>query len=68
MSCFIENETRYESGERNIFERKTEQEVLQEFPRTKQDIYNLCNVVQEDMQPMGNRSVELTLLDKVLIC
>ena len=54
VSFFIENERRYESGERDIFERKTEQEVLQEFCMTKQEIYNLCDVVQGDMQPMGS--------------
>ena len=63
---FIENERRYESGEHDIFERKSEQKVLQEFRMTKQEIYNLYDV-QEDMQPTGSRSVDLTLLDKVLI-
>ena len=65
VSFFIENERRYESGESNIFERKTEQEVLQKFRMTKQEICNLCDVVQGDMQPMGRRSVGLTLLDDI---
>ena len=65
---FIENVRRYESGERDIFERKPGQEVLQEFRMTKHEIYNFCDVVQEDMQPMGSRSIDLTLLDKILIC
>ena len=34
---------------------------------TKQEIFNLCDVVQEDTQPMGSRSVDLTLLDKILM-
>ena len=63
----METERRFERGERDIFE-KTEQEILQEFRMTKQEIYNLCHVVQENMQPMGSRSVDLTLLEKVLIC
>ena len=65
VSFFIENERRYESGERDVFERKTEQELLHEFRMTKQEIYNVCDVVQEDMQPMGSRSVDLTLLDNI---
>ena len=67
VSFFIKYKRRYERGERDIFE-KTEQEILQEFRMTKQEICILCDVVQEDMQPMGSRSVNLTPLDKVLIC
>ena len=66
---FIEIERRYESGKRNIFQKeKTEQEVLQEFHMTKQEIYYLCDVGQVDKQSMRSRYVDLTLLDKVLIC
>ena len=34
---------------------------------SKQQIYALCDVVQADMQPVGHRSTDLTLLNKVLI-
>ena len=47
--------------------KKTKQEVSQEFCMTKQKIYNLRNVVQENKQPMGSRSVDQTPLDTVLI-
>ena len=67
LSLLFKNEKK-KSGERDAFERKTEQEVLQQFRMTKQEIYNFCDVVQEDMQPMGSRSVDPTLLHKVLIC
>ena len=48
--------------------KKTKQEVSQEFCMTKQKIYNLPNVVQENKQPMGSGSADQTPLDTVLIC
>ena len=58
----------HEIAERNNFlETKTELEVLQEFRMTKEEIYCICNIVAEDLRSKGSRSLDLTLLDKVLI-
>ena len=58
----------HEIAERNNFlETKTELEVLLEFRMTKEEIYYICNIVAEDLQSKGSRSLDLTLLDKVLI-
>ena len=58
----------HETAERNNFlETKIELEVLQEFRMTKEEIYYICNVFAEDLQSKGSRSLNLTLLDKVLI-
>ena len=68
VSLFIERGIRHEEVERDSFlERKPESEVLEEFRMSKQEIYALCDVVQADMQPVGHRSTDLTLLNKVLI-
>ena len=58
----------HEIAERNNFlETKTELEFLQEFRMTKEEIHYVCNIVAEDLQSKGSRSLDLTLLDKVLI-
>ena len=60
----------HEIAERNNYlETKTELEVLQEFRMTKEEIYYICSIVAEDLQSKGSRSrsLDLTLLDKVLI-
>ena len=68
VSLFIERGRRHEEVERDSFlERKPENEVLEKFRMSKQEIYALCGVVQADMQPVGHRSTDLTLLNKVLI-
>ena len=68
VSLFIERGRRHEEVERvGFLERKPESEVLEEFRMSKQEIYALCDVVQADMQPVGHRSTDLTLLNKVLI-
>ena len=68
ISLFIENRRRHEGEERNSFlERKIEREVLGEFRISKQEMYALFEVVQTDMQPVEHRSMDLTLLNKVLI-
>ena len=68
ISLFMERGRRHEKVEHDSFlERKPESEVLEEFRMSKQEIYALCNVVQADMQPVGHRSTDLILLNKVLI-
>ena len=68
VSLFIERGRRHEEVERDSFlERKPASEILEEFRLSKQEIYALCDVVQADMQPVGHRSTDLTLLNKVLI-
>ena len=68
VSLFIERGRRHEEVEHDSFlERKPESEVLEEFRMSKQEIYALCDVVQADMQPVGQRSTDLTLLNKMLI-
>ena len=68
VSLFIERRRRHEEVERDSFlERKPESEVLEEFRMSKQEIYTLCDAVQADVQPVGHRSTDLTLLNKVLI-
>ena len=50
-----------------FLETKTKLDVLQEFRMTKEEIHYICNIVAEDLQSKGSRSLDLTLLDKVLI-
>ena len=58
----------HEIAERNNFlETITELEVLQKCEMTKEEIYCICNIVAEDLQSKGSRSLDLTLLVKVLI-
>ena len=58
----------HEIAERNNFlETKTKLEVEQEFRMTKEEIYYICNIVAQDLQSKRSRSLDLTLLDKVLI-
>ena len=68
ISLFIERGRRHEELERDSFlEKKAENEVLAELRMSKQEIYALFGVVQADMQPVGHRSTDLTLLNKLLI-
>ena len=65
ISLFSERGRRHEEVEReNFLKRQPESEVLAEFRMSTQKIYALCDVVQADMQPVGYRSTDLTMLNK----
>ena len=46
----------------------TEEEVIKEFRLKKSEIGYICSLLQDSMSPLGFRSTDLLLEQKVLIC
>lgn len=56
------------SSKPNPLDTWPDDKLIREFRMTKREIQDVCNLVRDDLQPVGNRSIDLTLEQKVLIC
>ena len=60
--------TRRERNQVNVLSEWKDEEVIAEFRMSKQEIKYVCSLVKDDMEPLGSRSSDITLEEKVLIC
>ena len=60
--------TSLERNQVNVLTKWKDEEVIAEFRMSKQEIKYVCSLVKDDMAPLGSRSSDITLEEKVLIC
>ena len=60
--------TSRERNQVNVLSDWKDEEVIAQFIMSKQEIKSVCSLVKDDMAPLGSRSSDITLQEKVLIC
>ena len=60
--------TSRERNQVNVLSEWKDEEVIAEFRTSKQEVKYVCSLVKDDMAPLGSRSSDITLEEKVLIC
>ena len=60
--------TSRERNQMNCLSEWMDEELVAEFRMRKQEIKYVCSLVKDDMAPLGSRSSDTTLEEKVLIC
>ena len=68
--CLLHNLPRRLSlrKERNFNVEDWTEEVIKEFRMSKSEMKYICDLIKDSMQPVGYRSIDLSLEQKVLIC
>ena len=43
-------------------------ELIKEFRKNREEIEEICELVKDEMQPVGHRMMDMSLKQKVLLC